>query len=156
MSKETIGRSAGQRRPWRLAASLTACVVILLMLLHRVLNPADVNRIVLINHQIDFPRPEYPLTVTMDTEAGLFTERFESGDLSPEGGLDVLPWEHAFFNGEMEVTDATDRRILRIELAPRARYSRNLVVVLHENGAVTHAWNELSEPKVTAVDSSGN
>lgn len=60
MPNETIGRSAVQRRPWRLAAALTACVVILLMLLHRVLNPADVNRIVLINHQIHQPRPRIP------------------------------------------------------------------------------------------------
>lgn len=86
----------------------------------------------------------------------MFTERYESGALFPEGGLDVLPWEHAFFNGQMEVTDATDRRILSIKLAPRARYSRNLVVVLHENGEVTHAWNELSTPKVMAAEPSGN
>ncbi len=116
--------------------------------IHRVFNPPDLNKIVLINESLS-RRIELPLQVTMTTKKSVWTRKFEYGRPLTVGGVCVVPWDLPYLNADLEIRDSTDSVVVRLPLEAPGRYCGVLVIVLSGEVEASKAYNKLPRPAHT-------
>lgn len=129
---------------FRWIAGFVVCMLGAIVTAHILLNPAHVNRIVVIKMS-QGNWPQYPLTIRLVMEDDVLEQTYGEGSLQNGGGIDVFPWRYAFFSGQLSVVDANGMQMISTRIAPPARYSRNLVIFIDTHGAIAHSYNRLPD-----------
>ncbi len=143
-SRKLTGFLSSGRFSWLLL--LTIASFYAYSLLVDIVNPPDINSIVVIN--MTSQNVEFPLHVSMITDSKRWDRVFETGrllgrEMAKNGGVSTLRWDAPFMLGTVEISDGNGVVVARDTIRPRARYSGSLVIQLQPEGQVKSAFNEL-------------
>lgn len=124
----------------------------IMWLLHKLLNPTDINHLVLIR---DLPNAVGgPFVAELDGKVQWKQNlRFTGGPgASGPASLLVADIHHAWFSGDLSIRDHDGRTLVTVEINPHGRYGGTLVVRVTRSGEALTAWNCLPKESAQAEE----
>ena len=108
-------------------------------------NPPDLNHLLIVDRSNQSFEPPCTLVLNGEVSWEQRLDQFGGGGASPDGRVNIINIERAWFDGDFILKDGAGRILAKGEIRPIGRYCGTLVVVLLPNGDSQIAFNSLPD-----------
>lgn len=108
-------------------------------------NPADLNHLLIIDRSNQAFESPCMLILNGDVSWEKRLEQIGGSGASPDGSVNVINIERAWFGGDIVLKDGAGRILVKAEIRPIGRYCGTLVIVLLPDGESQVAFNRLPD-----------